>query len=327
LGGAETGRGLMIGLCRAHKRDLTALFSGTKYAPSPLTPAEEAVPDLAQASQEVRYDCPSWLWPLFEEMLGNNVLPVLEKFQTRAPVFLRVNSAKSDRKTVAELLVSEGVLTAEVAMSPTALEVLEKPRKVAQTKAFSDGLVELQDAASQAIVDRLEITNQLKVLDYCAGGGGKSLAISAHGAASVTAHDTEPLRMKDLPARALRAGVTIVVETLEELDLRKFNLVLCDVPCSGSGSWRRSPDSKWALTPERLDELVIIQSDILNDCRKFVSENGVLAYITCSMFRRENDQQIKAFLSLNPDWKLISEHQFSPLDGGDGFYLAQLTRV
>jgi 16S rRNA (cytosine967-C5)-methyltransferase len=133
--------------------------------------------------------------------------------------------------------------------------------------------------------------------------------------------------MKDLPARATRAGSAIVVAEENDLVDRKFDLVLCDVPCSGSGSWRRSPDAKWSLTPDRLTELCEIQSGILDQCRQYVGENSVLAYVTCSLFDAENDAQIQSFLSRNSDWKLIEQKRFSPVDGGDGFYLALLTRV
>jgi 16S rRNA (cytosine967-C5)-methyltransferase len=316
----------MIGSCRARDVELSTIFTGAKYAPEALKSDEEGARELSSAPVAVQLDIPDWLLPLVEESTGGNVQQVLAKLQSRAPVYLRVNRIKSTRDKAIALLASQDITAIAHELSPTALEVIENPRRIAQSKAYGEGTVELQDAASQAVVDALGIKIGISVLDYCAGGGGKSLAISAFGAA-VTAHDAAPQRMKDLPGRAARAGSAIVVADAEDLMDREFDLVLCDVPCSGSGSWRRSPDSKWSLTPERLHELCSTQSEILDDCRKFVRKDGVLAYVTCSLFDVENGEQITAFMSRHPEWRLVEQKSFSPVDGGDGFYLALLTRT
>ncbi len=327
LGGANTGRGIMIGLARAQGLDVNSLFSGDKYAPHALSPEEQETHNLADAPRAVRLDCPEWLLPLFDASLKDQTDAVLELSRTRAPVFLRVNTAKTDRDRAIHALADDGVIAIEHPLSETALEVRENPRRVAVGETFQSGMVELQDAASQAVVDALPLDGTSHVLDFCAGGGGKSLAIAAKGAGRVVAHDALPARMKDIPDRAKRAGAKMKILTLSEIGDDKFDLVLCDVPCSGSGSWRRSPDGKWDLTQNRLDELVSVQMNILEEAAEFVGENGVLAYVTCSMFDVENVRQVEAFIQTHPEWSVQTSRQFTPLDGGDGFHISLLTRV
>ncbi len=144
--------------------------------------------------------------------------------------------------------------------------------------------------------------------------------------AKIYAHDANTKRMSDLPLRAQRANVDVyVVENVEFND--RLDLVLCDVPCSGSGSWRRSPDGKWSLTPDKLEQLLDTQANILNTASKLVSDDGELAYATCSVFASENKHQVEKFLNDNPAWVMLEDRQFLPQDGGDGFYVARLTRA
>jgi 16S rRNA (cytosine967-C5)-methyltransferase len=203
-----------------------------------------------------------------------------------------------------------------------ALEVVDGARALTRTGAFEEGWVELQDAASQAVVDALPQDTPEKILDFCAGGGGKTLALAArYPEARLFAHDADPRRMKDLPQRARRAGARV---TLLDMPRDRFDLVLADAPCSGSGSWRRAPEGKWRLTQERLSELVRIQAQILDDCAVRVANGGVLAYATCSVLARENSRQIEAFLHRHHGWRREGERQFLPADGGDGFFVALL---
>ena len=326
-GGAQTGRGLMLGLARAQGLDVNDLFSGNKFAPTTLGTAEQEQPDIAGAPRAVQLDCPDWLQERFDGDLGEDSSAVLTALQVRAPVFLRVNTAKGDRASAIKALAEHDVQTQPHLLSPTALEVTKNPRRVAASQAYTTGLVELQDAASQAVVDLLPLKPSSRVLDFCAGGGGKSLGIAARGAAHIVAHDAIVARMKDLPQRAERAGANIEIVETDELSGREFDLVLCDVPCSGSGSWRRNPEAKWALTPDRLGELTGLQGEILRDGAPHARVGGTLAYITCSLFEVENRAQIDAFLAAHEGWQLVNDHAFSPLLGGDGFYLALLTRV
>lgn len=322
LGGAETGRGLMIGALKAAGCDPAETFTGQGYAPAPLAAGEGEARAMSEAE---RLDCPDWLVAPLKDALGADFAPVMEALRHRAPVFLRVNLARTDRAQARAALAEEGIVATPHPLSPTALNVTEGARRVAQSRAYQSGLVELQDVASQAVVDLLGVTPGMRVLDYCAGGGGKSLALAALGAA-VSAHDSEPRRMADLPARAMRAGV--VIDRLAPGAARGgHDLVCADAPCSGSGAWRRAPQGKWDLTPERLDELCRIQAGILDEIVPYVATGGGLAYATCSLLARENQAQITAFHARHPGWKTVAERQFTPLDGGDGFYVAHLTRL
>jgi len=149
--------------------------------------------------------------------------------------------------------------------------------------------------------------------------------MSARAKLTLFAHDAEPRRMKDIPARAARAGAAIRI-TENPAVAAPYDLILTDVPCSGSGSWRRDPQGKWALTPARLSELLAIQSAILDKAAGLVAAKGVLAYATCSMLAEEDEAQIAAFLARHPGWTCTGQQRFSPLSGADGFFLALLTR-
>lgn len=325
LGGAETGRGLLIGLLRKAGDDPAPFFTGAGYAPPALSETEtRAGVSLDEAPPDVALDCPDWLWPRIAKDIGGGAEAVMTSLQSRAPVFLRVNAARAGLAEAQDSLRGDGIETAPHALSPTALEVLTNPRRVQQSRAYLQGMVELQDAASQALVDLiLPLCRGKTVLDYCAGGGGKSLALAAGGARDVTAHDVDPKRMTDIPARAGRAGTPV---RLADRPQGLFDLVLCDAPCSGSGAWRRQPEAKWRLTPERLDDLTGLQAAILSKARDHVASAGYLAYATCSLLAAENEAIRDDFLTRNPDWRCTLDQRFSPLDGGDGFFIAVFRR-
>jgi 16S rRNA (cytosine967-C5)-methyltransferase len=326
-GGAETGRGIMLGACRAAGRDPATWFSGQGHAPAILTDAEQAhvPPDMADP---VRLDLPDWLWPQVSVTLGAQTEEVLRVLQNRAPVQLRVNLAKTDRETAIAVLARDGIVATPHPDVKTAIQVIENERKVKISAAFEQGLVELQDAASQAAVLRLPLHDGERVLDYCAGGGGKSLAMAARARLKVFAHDADPRRMADLPARSLRAGVAVTaVSTAGLRQQAPFDLVLTDAPCSGSGTWRRSPDAKWRLTPQALDQLVVLQADILDQAAGLVASGGKLAYATCSILDAENASQISAFLTRADGWVVTDEMRLLPGPLHDGFYLAVMSRT
>ena len=324
-GGGLNGRGLMLGGLRLGGIDAATLFDGSTYGPHPLT-VEETAYFAPAYSDDIAVDLQDWVWEKFQADLGDQALPTANALRERASVFLRVNTRKGDLASAQSALAAEDIETVPSDLSPTALLVTSNPRRVAASKAFQDGLVELQDAASQAVCDFVRLDGAQTLLDYCAGGGGKTLALAARSRAKFVAHDADFNRMGDLPQRAKRAGVTVQLRRSID-DSERFDLVLCDVPCSGSGSWRRSPDGKWALTPQRLAELIEIQREILRKTAPLVASGGVLAYATCSVFASENNEQIESFLAENPDWKLEDAHQFLPQAGGDGFYIATLTHA
>ena len=326
LGGALTGRGLVLGALRAAGIAPDSVFSGIGYAPAALS-SEETVSG-TKPTDLAALDCPDWLAPQLQRSLGEDFAPVMHLLQTRAPVFLRVNLRKTTRAAAADSLAREGIITQISPLAETALEVTENARKVQNSASFQTGLVELQDAASQAIVETLELAPQMRVLDYCAGGGGKSLAMAGLCDAQYFAHDIAPTRMKDLPLRAKRAGVVLKPLATNMLaSFGGFDLVLADAPCSGSGSWRRAPEAKWSLNQNRLTELCRIQSEVMDKASALVAPGGSLAYATCSLLNAENDDQVQAFLNRNRNWKSLSGRVLTPLDGGDGFFVANLKRV
>ncbi|MDH2325949.1 RsmB/NOP family class I SAM-dependent RNA methyltransferase [Cereibacter sp. SYSU M97828] len=317
LGGAETGRGLILGGLRAAGTDPAPLFTGIGHAPAPATEEPREPSDLEAL------DCPEWLAPRLRDALGPDFAGVMEALRHRAPVFLRV--ARGSVPEVRVMLAEDGVTTEPHPLAERALKVTSGARKVQTSRAWQEGVVELQDAASQAVVDALPLEDGQTVLDFCAGGGGKSLAMAARARLRISAHDADPNRMRDLPVRAARAGVRISrVSTADALDER-YDLVLADVPCTGSGSWRRSPEGKWSLTEARLEELLGIQAEILDVVAPL--SRDWLAYATCSLLHEENGAQIDAFMSRHDGWERVREIRLTPLDGGDGFHLSLLRRI
>ncbi|QYK40443.1 MAG: RsmB/NOP family class I SAM-dependent RNA methyltransferase [Paracoccaceae bacterium] len=323
MGGAGTGRGLMIGLLRARGDDPDSLFTGEGHAPAPLLPAERGtaadMPDL------VALDCPDWIAPALRDSLGDRFAPVMQALRSRAPMFLRVNTARITRTAAAARLADEGIATEPHALAETALRVISGGRGVQRCTVFAEGLVEVQDAASQAVVETLPVAAGDRVLDLCAGGGGKALALAARGA-RVTAHDANAGRMRDLPGRAARAGARIDLSDRPEA-VAPFDLVLADVPCSGSGAWRRSPEEKWRLTAGALADLVALQAAILDRAAGLVRPGGSLAYATCSLLRAENDAQARGFAARHPGFRPQMSRHWTPLDGGDGFFVAIFERA
>ena len=321
-GGADSGRGLMLGRLRAAGEDPDAVFTGEGHAPAPLSDAERAggAPPEGAAAR----DLPDWLWDRFQASLGPEADGAARALRDRAPVHLRANLLGTDRAGAAAALAAEGIATRPVETAGTALEVTDGARRIARSRAYQDGLVELQDAASQAVVERLAPRQGARVLDYCAGGGGKTLALAALARAPVWAHDAHPRRMRDLPARAARAGAEVHV--LEDPGpAAPFDLVLCDAPCSGSGSWRRDPEGKWRLDPEGLAGLEALQARILDAASGLVAPGGRLGYATCSLLDGENRAQVEAFVARHPGWTVADCHLWLPGSGGDGFFMAVLT--
>lgn len=326
LGGAQTGRGLMLGALRRTGGDAGAIFSGLAYAPNPLDQAETAAGRAPQTDPE-SLDIADWIWPQFAASQGNNARQAAQALQSRAQVHLRVNLLRGSKNRAISALAGDGVVCTPHPAAETALLVLEGSRRIRQTAAFRDGLVELQDAASQAVVEALPLRDGMRVLDYCAGGGGKALAMAAQARIRLFAHDIAAERMRDLPDRAARADVKVTrISTGELARSGPFDLVLCDAPCSGSGAWRRSPEGKWSLTQDRLEALTRTQGEILRLASDLTVKSGVLAYATCSLLAVENASLVADFLRDRQGWKLSWQREWGLLEGTDGFYSAHLTR-
>lgn len=328
LGGVLGGRGLMLGLCRAQGLDAAALFSGEGHAPAALTEAERALlaAPVPSEADMAGLDWPDWLVPSLRESLGADFDAVSVAMRARAPVFLRVNRARGSRAAVRAELAAEGIATEPHPLAETALVVTEGARRLAQSAAYAQGLVELQDAASQAVLQLLPPLGSSRVLDYCAGGGGKALALAAAAPkAKITAHDIDAGRMRDIPVRAKRAGARIALASPGAVQ-GKFDLVMVDAPCSGSGTWRRTPEAKWRLTAADLARLTALQAEILGKARAHVAPGGALLYMTCSLLEAENGAQVAAFLGRG-GWRLEAQRRLTPADGADGFFAALLHRV
>ncbi|AXI46618.1 SAM-dependent methyltransferase [Sulfitobacter sp. SK012] len=324
FGGAETGRGLMLGLLRTQNVDPDEFFTGIAHAPAPLADYERAyLPETA--APDVAWDLQDWLIPDFEASLGPQARDTALALQHRAPICLRINTAKTDSSAAQLSLIEDGVETVPNPTAPHALSITGGPRRLRASRAYLAGEVELQDAASQSVV--AELPPGARVLDYCAGGGGKSLALAMAPNRTVFAHDIDPRRMSDLDTRAERAGANITQLATQSLaDHAPFDLVLCDAPCSGSGSWRRAAEAKWTLTPARLTEIQGIQDTILEAASALVSADGILAYVTCSVFQVENEARIDAFLARHPEWVCTYQRRYTIDENGDGFFAAHLTR-
>ncbi len=320
LGGGLTGRGLVLGLCReAGQADL---FTGEGHAPAPPAPDDAGhAPEGGEA-----LDMPDWLLPRLLTSLGDELTPICRALRDRAPVFVRVNLRKATVAQVVAALADEGITAAPHPLAQACLQLGGQVRKLQTSAVYLDGLVELQDASSQAVVEALPLQDGMRVLDHCAGGGGKTLAMAARAKLTLYAHDAAPQRMADLPARATRAGVEVTLTAAPEA-AGPYDLVLVDAPCSGLGSWRRDPEGKWALTPERLADLGTVQATILRRAAAMVRPGGWLGYATCSLLEEENAGRVAAFLAETPGWNLVAQQTWTPLAGGDGFFLATLRRT
>lgn len=325
IGGSTTGRGIMLGAARS-AGNVDAVFTGEGYAPAPVTDGEAGAA-IADAPRDVRLDMPDWLLPHFDDALGPDADAVIAQLQSRAGVFLRVNIARISREDAQAMLREEDITTEPVADIKTALQVTANERKVAMSKAYQSGVVDLQDPSSQAAIAALGIQPGQRVLDYCAGGGGKSLAMAALGA-SVTAHDIDTRRMADITPRAARANVDIeTVATADLAGLAPFDLVLCDAPCSGSGTWRRTPAAKWDLTPDRLADLTHMQDNVLAQAAPLVRAGGILAYATCSVLNVENIERVQRFMDQTSSFEPAGGLSIRAHDHGDGFFLSILRRT
>lgn len=328
-GGAQSGRAIILAYALREGLDMDGVFTGEKYDPDPLTQAErEMLAADVPMADPVKFNYPDFLDELLKQSLGTDFEAVMEALLVRAPVDLRVNRAKGDLAAAQAILSAEDIATVPVDGVPTALRVTQNQRRVGQSKAYRDGLVELQDASSQAAALFARAAPGMRVLDYCAGGGGKALALydAIGGDGGVIAHDIATVRMSDLPTRAARAGARITVASPKhkELVAGAFDLVFVDAPCSGSGSWRRTPDAKWRFQASDLESLLSVQSDILDRAARYVRPGGTLCYATCSFLQSENLDQVSAFVERNGSFSLQDHRLFTPLGVGDGFFAARL---
>ncbi|MGR3541742.1 MAG: RsmB/NOP family class I SAM-dependent RNA methyltransferase [Hasllibacter sp.] len=315
LGGGGDGRAILLGLLRGRGEDPGLTFGTGGHAPGPVRPDEAGrPPEGAEA-----LDLPDWLAARLAAERPGEDRAIAEALRHRAPVFLRANLARGDVADALAALAADSVTAERAPLSATALRVVDGRRALVGGAALGDGLVEPQDAASQAVADLVPAGDGARVLDLCAGGGGKALAIAARApGARVAAWDAAPARMRDLPARAARLGVRIERPAAPESGA-PWDAVLCDAPCSGSGTWRRDPEGKWALTPERLEALIRLQGEILDRAARLVRPGGAVVHATCSVLPSENEGVAAAFLRRHDGWRIEARLATVPQDGPDGF--------
>ncbi len=266
---------------------------------------------------------------------GQQLEEVLEALNKPAEVYLRANTLRGNRVAALKELQGEKVQIGPVDGSEVCM-MLAKRTNVFATKSFKKGLFEMQDFGSQKIAEFCQVQPGDRVIDACAGAGGKTLYLSAlmKNSGKIISMDIHEWKLNELKKRAKRSGSqnieTKLIESSKTIKRLKgsADIVLLDVPCSGSGVLRRNPDTKWKFTSQSLKEVEQLQKEILGSYAKMCKDDGSLIYSTCSLFESENQNQVKLFLSENPDWELLEEKQILPQDFNcDGFYMARLKKT
>ncbi len=343
--------------------DLAASFDGDRFRPASLAPAEQRLaralagrtlthPEMSRA---VANDLPDWLEPHLHAVYGRRLEDEMAALNAAAPLDLRVNSLKGDRDRALRALAAEQVAAEPTPWSPLGLR-LKHRAPLSGLAAFKEGLIEVQDEGSQVAALIADARPGMRVVDFCAGAGGKTLALAAQmkNRGKLIACDVAEWRLERAGKRLRRAGISNVERrTLSnERDLwvkrhaGTFDRVFVDAPCLGIGSWRRNPDGKWRATPNDLAELVVRQRDILASAARLVRPGGRLIYVTCSLLREENEAQAEGFLEASPDFALYpAARAWEETIGGhcpggedylrltparhrtDGFFVAQFERA
>ncbi|MBI3451377.1 MAG: RsmB/NOP family class I SAM-dependent RNA methyltransferase [Rhodospirillales bacterium] len=342
--------------------EINRAFDGDRFRPRPLSPAErETIKALAgrsldhpEQSPAVRHNFPAWLEPALWARFGGDFAAEMTALAAEAPLDLRANALMGAREEAARLLAMGGLEATPTPLSPWGLR-LEGRAPLSTQDAFKSGLIEVQDEGSQLAALFVDVRPGMRVCDFCAGAGGKSLAIAARmeNKGHVVACDTSRRRLKGATKRLRRAGAFNVQQRAltSESDpwvkrhRASFDRVLVDAPCTGTGTWRRNPDAKWTLKPEDLAELADKQRRILDSAARLVKPGGRLVYVTCSLLAEENERQVEAILDRDRDFSLVPASQvwasaiggtcpspdpylrLSPArHGTDGFFVAVLTR-
>lgn len=287
--------------------------------------------------RKYRESIPDWMDELGVKELGEKKWEKEIAAQNeQAKVILRVNTLKTTKEKLRAILMDSNIETEYLKEYPDAL-VLKERANVFLTQAFKDGLFEVQDASSQMVAYYLDVEPGMRVVDTCAGAGGKTLHISSlmENKGQLIAMDLYESKLKQLKLRAKRDGAfnieyriidsTKVIKKLHE----KADRVLIDAPCSGLGVLKRNPDSKWKLQPEFVDNIRQTQAEILESYSKIVKPGGKLVYATCSVLPSENQEQVKKFLTtdIGKEFTFVKDNSVLASESGfDGFYMAQLER-
>jgi len=301
--------------------DLTASLDGDKFAPeipSTESMAASLARDLSQAAPHVRADIPEWLAASFERAFGDEWEAEAQAMTARPPLDLRANTLVTDRDQVLEAFAEQGARPTRLAPNGVRIEAGEGPqRQIAATGevSFARGWFEIQDEGSQLAAGLAGATAGEKVLDYCAGGGGKSLAFAAmmKNQGSINAFDADRRRLAPMVERIRRAGAEIIYIKERAAKLAglegRMDRVLIDAPCTGTGTWRRRPDAKWRISEKNIADRTADQDQVLDSASLYVRPGGELAYVTCSLLPEENTDRVKAFLQRHPEFETISLKQ------------------
>ena len=290
--------------------------------------------DELQSIRKFRESIPDWLDETGEAELGKRWDDEIKELNKQARVILRTNTLKTNRKELQRLLHEEEIGTEIVPSAPDALVLIER-KNVFLSQAFKKGLFEVQDASSQLVAPFLDIKPGQKVVDTCAGAGGKTLHLASlmENKGQIIALDIHAHKLAELKKRAKRDGAhNIETRTIEGTkSIKKLkgkaDRVLIDAPCSGIGVLKRNPDSKWKLNADFIDRIRKTQAEILDQYASMVKPGGKLVYATCSILPSENEKQVKAFLTNHKEFDMIKDKKVSPAASGfDGFYMALLER-
>jgi 16S rRNA (cytosine967-C5)-methyltransferase len=357
--GDDSVRGVVLGVLAhdwAWPVERIAEAVGEEHGPGALTQAELASiaspRSIAEAPAPIAGDYADWLEPHLNRALGEGRTDEMAALSQRAPVDLRINLLKTDVPRGAKAVAAIGAEPAgvlEAAFRIPAPQAADRTPSVVAVPAYSKGWFEVQDLGSQIAAATAGPIKGKQVLDFCAGGGGKTLALAAAmgNSGQIYAHDSDARRLADTIRRGQRAGVRnlqirspIEGEPLKGLE-GKLDLVFVDAPCTGSGTWRRHPDAKWRLSPDQLAKRQIEQDAVLADAADFVKVGGRLIYVTCSLLVEENEDRVTAFLERHPGFAAmpvtldsVQEHitsqgylRLTPKSAGtDGFFAAVLER-
>ncbi|MDA1267546.1 MAG: RsmB/NOP family class I SAM-dependent RNA methyltransferase [Bacteroidetes bacterium] len=279
---------------------------------------------------------PEWLQTLGSKELGEKWEAEIHALNEEAEVVLRVNTLRTTRERLKNLLEADGIRSYLVKGYPDAL-VLEERQNVFRHPSFKEGLFEVQDASSQLVAAALQVEPGMRVIDACAGAGGKSLHLAAlmGNKGKVISMDVEEWKLQQAKLRARRNGVSIfepkIIEgskTIKRLKESADRLLL-DVPCSGLGVLRRNPDTKWKLSVDSIAKVQATQQEILQSYPSMLKKGGQLVYATCSILPSENEDQVKKFLEseVGKDFELLEDRKVLAQESGfDGFYIARLLK-
>ncbi|GAB5472793.1 MAG: class I SAM-dependent methyltransferase [Maribacter sp.] len=287
--------------------------------------------------RKFREAVPDWIDELGEKALGDQLwTEELAKLNQPAEVILRTNTLKTTKEKLRKSLLEEGIDVEPIKGYASALRLPQRAN-VFQTESFKKGFFEVQDASSQLVAELLDVKSGQRVVDTCAGAGGKSLHLAAlmENKGQLISMDIYGSKLKELKRRARRNGAHNI-ETREISSTKVFkklygsaDRVLIDAPCTGLGVLRRNPDSKWKMQPDFLEKITKTQHDIIRSYSKIVKVGGKMVYATCSILPRENSEQVNSFLDSDEgkDFSLVKEKKiYASKSGFDGFYMALLER-